>query len=491
MLLQTALVALSATVVSAVTPLEIRGTGFVDPKTGNKFQIAGMAYQPGGAAAYEPETSGGDPLSDVETCKRDAALMQMMGINAIRVYNLSPDLNHDECASVFNAAGMYMMIDVNSPLVGEALTSFEPWTSYYAAYLNRTFAIVEAFSNYPNTLLFFSGNEVINDIPSAEFAPRYIRAVTRDLKNYIKNNIKRKIPVGYSAADVRDVLWDTWNYLTCTIEDEEDNMSQADLFALNSYSWCGPKATFQSSSYDKLVEGLKSSPVPIFFSEYGCNTPQPRLWNEVQSIYGSEMTDVFDGGVVYEWTEEKNNYGIVQIEEGVVSLLGDYGRLSAQYEKIDWEAIQSVKGSDDHPRAPVCRPSLVQEKGFDNNFTIPDVPPGAQRLIDNGIPNAPSGKLVDISNWDVTLEVRDANGDAITGLKVVPLPNDEFNWYGKNELKAGNTEQNNSNDSSDDSSNDSTADESNGESQEEPNAAMAVQPLMLAAALPLLAMVFA
>ena len=34
-------------------------------------------------------------------------------------------------------AGIYMIIDVNSPLVGEATTSFEPWTSYYAAYLNQ------------------------------------------------------------------------------------------------------------------------------------------------------------------------------------------------------------------------------------------------------------------------------------------------------------------------------------------------------------------
>ena len=34
---------------------------------------------------------------------RDAALMQMLGINAIRVYNLDPNLNHDACASIFNA----------------------------------------------------------------------------------------------------------------------------------------------------------------------------------------------------------------------------------------------------------------------------------------------------------------------------------------------------------------------------------------------------
>ena len=132
---------------------------------------------------------------------------------------------------------MYMLLDVNSPLVGESLVSDKPWESYYKAYVNRTFAIVEAFSNYPNTLAYFSGNEVINNVATAQFVPQYLRAITRDLKQYIKNHITRQIPVGYSAADVRDVLFDTFNYLTCSIDDSD--MSKADIFALNSYSWCG------------------------------------------------------------------------------------------------------------------------------------------------------------------------------------------------------------------------------------------------------------
>ena len=61
-----------------------------------------MAYQPGGQDGYKP-TEGEDPLSDPDVCLRDAALMQILGINAIRVYNLSPDINHDECATIFNA----------------------------------------------------------------------------------------------------------------------------------------------------------------------------------------------------------------------------------------------------------------------------------------------------------------------------------------------------------------------------------------------------
>jgi hypothetical protein len=63
--------------------------------------MLGVAYQPGGQSGYNPG-SGIDPLSDASVCLRDAALMQRLGVNSIRVYNVDPDLNHDECASIFN-----------------------------------------------------------------------------------------------------------------------------------------------------------------------------------------------------------------------------------------------------------------------------------------------------------------------------------------------------------------------------------------------------
>jgi hypothetical protein len=108
--------------------------------------------------------------------------MQRLGVNAIRVYNLDPAINHDLCASIFNAVGIYLLLDVNSPLPNESLDRVSPWNSYNDVYLNRTFAVVEAFKDYPNTLLFFSGNEVINDIHSGGVVPQYIRVCHYDLQ---------------------------------------------------------------------------------------------------------------------------------------------------------------------------------------------------------------------------------------------------------------------------------------------------------------------
>ncbi|KAI0878757.1 glycolipid anchored surface protein [Hypoxylon argillaceum] len=427
MLFRAALTAVGAAAsVAAVTTLEVEGSQFVNSNTGDAFQIIGVAYQIGGSSGYDP-SHGKDPLSNGDVCRRDAAILQMLGINTIRVYNLDPDLNHDECASIFNAAGMYMLIDVNSPLVGESLNSLEPWTSYYEAYVNRTFAIVENFKNYPNLLGFFSGNEVIDAVKTGATAPPYIRAVTRDLKNYIKNHADRAIPVGYSAADVRSVLEDSWNYFQCAIDGNADDMSRADIFALNSYSWCG-NSNFHDSSYDQLVALFKTTSVPVFYSEFGCNTPSPRIFTEIGAIYGSNMTGVFSGGVVYEYSQEDNNYGLVQVNsDGTIDLLADFRTLQNQYAKLNFESVQSVKASGKSITPPTCSESLIKEDGFNNNFTLPVPPPGVQKLIDNGISPKLNGKIIDISDWKVAQTVTDVDGTKLTGLAVKPLSDTEYN----------------------------------------------------------------
>lgn len=87
---------------AAVPSVEVKGSYFVNNATGDRYQIVGVAYQPGGSAGYSPN-NGVDPLSEKDSCLRDAAIMQVLGVNSIRVYNIDPNLNHDDCASIFNA----------------------------------------------------------------------------------------------------------------------------------------------------------------------------------------------------------------------------------------------------------------------------------------------------------------------------------------------------------------------------------------------------
>lgn len=248
----------------------------------------------------------------------------------------------------------------------------------------------------------------------------------RDLKAYISKHSDRHIPVGYSAADVRDVLADTYNYLICDNGDD----SEAEFFALNSYSWCGPDATFQSSTYADIVDQFKDSPVPIFFSEYGCNEPQPRYFNEVQSIYGSDMNSIWSGGIVYEWTQESNDYGIVDVsDKGDITFRQDYSALQNQYLKLDINALQNGKGGAGGKR-PTCTTNLIKEDDFNGNFTLPKLPPGGQDLIDNGVKPAPVGKIVDISDYSFSYTITDDKGKQITGLEVQPVADDSYNVPG-------------------------------------------------------------
>jgi hypothetical protein len=47
-------------------------------------------------------------------------------------------------------------------------------------------------------------------------------------------------------------------------------------------------------------------------SEYGCIT-NTRTFEEVAALYSDEMTSVFSGGLVYEYSNEGNGYGLVDI----------------------------------------------------------------------------------------------------------------------------------------------------------------------------------
>ena len=163
--------------VSAVQNVKVQGADFVNNVTSNRFKIIGVAYQPGGSDEF---ANGNDPLSNGTLCLRDAALMQSLGVNTIRVYNVDPTLNHDDCISIFNAVGIYMLLDVNSPLPNQSLNPGDLAGRYSSTYLNHIFSVVVAFHNYPNVLGFFSGNEVMNDgrgLPILEFSPQLLTKI--------------------------------------------------------------------------------------------------------------------------------------------------------------------------------------------------------------------------------------------------------------------------------------------------------------------------
>ena len=187
-------------------------------KGGSRFYVRGIDYQPGGAAADV------DPLADTKVCKPDIEKFKKLGINAIRVYSVDNSLNHDDCMNALADAGIYVMIDANNPKY--SINRKDPHPSYNAVYLQSVFATIDAFAKYPNTMAFFSGNEVIHDEKETTLAAKYVKATDRDMRAYIKARGYRKILVGYSAADVTDNRLQTANFFNCGTEEE-----RSDFFA--------------------------------------------------------------------------------------------------------------------------------------------------------------------------------------------------------------------------------------------------------------------
>ncbi|CAG7559294.1 unnamed protein product [Fusarium equiseti] len=274
-----------------------------------RFYLRGIDYQPGGASANE------DPLADPKVCKRDIKYFKELGVNVIRVYAVDNKADHDECMKALDDAGIYLVLDVNNPKY--SINRATPGPSYNAAYIQSVFATVEMFAKYDNTLAFFSGNEVMNDEKNTDKSAPYVKAITRDMRNYLKARKLRKIPVGYSAADVASNRMQTAHYMNCGSDEV-----RSDFFAFNDYSWCN--SNFQTSGWDVKVKNFTDYGIPIFLSEYGCIENRPRKFEEIKPMMDSDMSSVYSGGLMYEYSLEDNDYGIVKIKDGKVETMKEF-----------------------------------------------------------------------------------------------------------------------------------------------------------------------
>lgn len=107
-------------------------------------------------------------------------------------------------------------------------------------------------------------------------------------------------------ADIPSLRPMLQNYLACG----DDPTHAADFFSLNVYEWCGSNS-FQGSGYNQLVANASGLQIPIFISETGCRIPKPRMFQDQDSIFGTDMSSSWSGAIVYEWIEEANDYGLI------------------------------------------------------------------------------------------------------------------------------------------------------------------------------------
>ena len=381
---------------SSTPIITISGNAFFNSETNERFYIRGVDYQPGGSSNLT------DPLADVATCKRDIPVFQDLGINTIRVYTVDNSLDHSECMKMLSDAGIYLILDVNTP--DASISRFNPACSYNANYLQSVFATIDAFANFDNLLGFFAGNEVINSENTTDTAT-YVKATVRDMKRYLKARNYRQIPVGYSAADIASNRLLVAEYFNCG----NDSDARIDMFGVNDYSWCG-HSSYTVSGYATKVKLYKNYSIPIFLSEFGCNkVVGSRPFTEIQAIYSDAMCTVFSGGLVYEYSNETNNYGLVQISDNgtTVTKLPDFYNLKKEY-----ASVPDPTGDDGYSTSNKISECPSYSKGvWEANNTLPEMPAAASAYFTSGA-GTPLGTIA--STQDMCGDVEDDDSDSIS-----------------------------------------------------------------------------
>jgi len=273
------------------------------------------------------------------------------------------------------------------------------WTTYTPDYLKHVFSVIDVFAGYDNTLGFLAGNEVIFDTESAKTSPNYVKATVRDMKAYMQNHVSRVIPVGYSNADSLQYRTSLAAYLEC------GDTGYIDFWGVNSYQWCGDN-TFTGSGYDTLVESYNNYSLPIIFTEYGCNEVTPRKFQETVAIYSDDMTGVFSGGLVYEFIQEDNNYGLVELKDDNAETMTDFKTYKSQLAKADFANAKIPSSAKTNARPSSC--PKESSAVFDNitaNLTLPTTL-GAD-MIKNGVSVTRgkfSSKVSNKSKYTITLD---------------------------------------------------------------------------------------
>ncbi|KAG0655432.1 hypothetical protein C6P44_000349 [Monosporozyma unispora] len=327
---------------NAFPSIEVYGSKFFYSDTGEQFFLKGIAYQPTPDSEsleskftnidedeVKPTTKRYiDPLADPNICLRDIPYFQRLGVNTLRVYAIDPQLNHDICMNSLMDSGIYVILDLSEPAI--SINRDNP--NWDITIWERYKAVIDSMNSYRNVLGFFAGNEVTNDKSNTD-ASAFVKAAVRDSKNYIEEKNYRRIPVGYSTNDDIETRSSLSKYFIC-------GDVKADFYGINMYEWCG-YSSFEISGYKERTQEFKNYPVPIFFSEFGCNLIRPRPFTEINALYGPQMANVWSGGIVYMYFEEENKYGVVELakDKDTPRELEDFEILATSFNNVSPLAI--------------------------------------------------------------------------------------------------------------------------------------------------------
>ncbi|OLY84163.1 1,3-beta-glucanosyltransferase gel4 [Smittium mucronatum] len=358
----------SPILVSSIDNLVIKGSKFFNGRTGNQFFFKGISYQP---RSFDLGNNP-DPLALETQCLRDIEYFKELRINTIRVYETDYNLNHDVCMEALEDAGIYVLLDI--PSKSYSINRVSPsWDTYLYENFKKK---IDAFNKYPNVAGYLIGNEVItgNDTtPSAAF----VKASVRDMKLYMKEK-RYESYIGYADIDKDSVRINDSRYFDCG----NDTNSKIDFYGINTFRWCDNNLTYTTSGYLNISESYSNYDIPVLVSALGCVPEDGREFNDLKTILGPNMTDVFSGGIAYEYSNEAG-FGIVDIENGLVTKKPDFEYLK---EALDLNPKNDLK--------------LTTFRESKNASTCPSVS-SDWRVNSRSLPPTPQKNFCDCVYWSL------------------------------------------------------------------------------------------
>lgn len=136
----------------------------------------------------------------------------------IWVYIIDNFVRYDECMGKLVDVGIYVIVDVNNLLY--SINWYDLVLLYNVKYLQSVFVMIDEFVKYENILVFFLGNEVVNDVVNLMLVVRYVKVVMRDMRRYIGERGYWRVLVGYLVVDVGSNRRQQVDWMNCGSEDE-------------------------------------------------------------------------------------------------------------------------------------------------------------------------------------------------------------------------------------------------------------------------------
>ena len=301
--------------------------------------------------------------------------LSYLNVNMIRVYQVSPSNSHVKAMHTLARNGIYVMVGLAT-----STHSVKQMTGEYSqSTFDHAARLVDEFQAYDNTLCFSVGNEV--EFPGQQAAnlkaenpgrtsadivrmtialelkvAQAMRSFARDVKNHIRINGYRPIPVGCAMQDGPQTSWESTNpnaYQVGLIGTDiiaqyyasGDASERMDYIGINTYRYVpgGPM-----SAYDGLACEATPLPVPVILTETGGLGGQ-RTWEIVPKLYTrAQLYPQLSGQVAFQMLEEGAGYGLfdVHYNGGTVTLTatanGGAGDLSSEFGTAAREPLKPV-----------------------------------------------------------------------------------------------------------------------------------------------------